>query len=197
MYNKLNPNRPLTNDIFNNILTVLDCKLSKVVIDDYNNRTYYATIYLETEKKHLILDSRPSDAIALALSNDVPIYVENKIMKKYSIDLDYNIYEKPPVEYEDEDEYDDEDMTDNDEGKIDLIENELLSDEIENDEIEMNEVDIDENDINDSNERYNPKNDMKIKMLKSRLKKAIEDERYEDAAFIRDQLDRLTNNSGE
>lgn len=72
--------RPMTHDLIRSILERLGATLEKVVIDDLLNGTFYAKLYLNTADEQLILDSRPSDAIALAVRCGVPIYVADRIM---------------------------------------------------------------------------------------------------------------------
>jgi len=72
--------RPLTHDLFINVLRDLGVRLVKVIIDRLESRTYYATMYLEWDGRTITVDSRPSDAIALALRENVMIYVDDELM---------------------------------------------------------------------------------------------------------------------
>ncbi|NPB03297.1 MAG: bifunctional nuclease family protein [Thermotogae bacterium] len=72
--------RPLTHDLFKNVLDVLNARIEKVVINDLVDGTYYARIILNHEGKTYSIDSRPSDAIALALRFKAPIYVSANVM---------------------------------------------------------------------------------------------------------------------
>ncbi len=74
--------RPLTHDLLYNILKVLHIKVEKVVVNDLRNDTYYATIYLLSGKERFEVDSRPSDAIALAVRAKSPIYVLPSVLEK-------------------------------------------------------------------------------------------------------------------
>ncbi|MFI5385877.1 MAG: bifunctional nuclease family protein [Fimbriimonadales bacterium] len=74
------PDRPLTHDLIRNILDRLDIRLDRVVIDDLWNGIYYAKLYLRGGKEEMEIDSRPSDAIALAVRFDAPIYVADGIL---------------------------------------------------------------------------------------------------------------------
>lgn len=78
----LRMSRPMTHDLFKNVLDSTDVKLTKVVLTDLRDNTYYAMLHLETEKKEVMVDSRPSDAIALALRSGSPIYVDEKVIEK-------------------------------------------------------------------------------------------------------------------
>lgn len=73
--------RPLTHDLMLSLLTTLHSRLLRVVISDVKDNTYYATLHIETgDKKEMTVDSRPSDAIALALRAGVPIYAAHKAL---------------------------------------------------------------------------------------------------------------------
>jgi bifunctional DNase/RNase len=72
--------RPLTHDLFKSVLNNIDCKVLRIEICDLIDDTFYARLVLENNGKKIEIDSRPSDAIALALRFAVPIYVEDKIM---------------------------------------------------------------------------------------------------------------------
>lgn len=79
---RLTPPRPLTHDLFLTLFGRLDVKLTRVVITDLRNDTYYATVYLAAGGKPMTLDARPSDAIALALRAKVPVLVEDRVFDK-------------------------------------------------------------------------------------------------------------------
>jgi hypothetical protein len=71
--------RPLTHDLFNNVFSLLEVKLSMVVINDVQEGTYFAELHLWHQDKEMVVDSRPSDAIALALRTETPIYLSDKV----------------------------------------------------------------------------------------------------------------------
>ncbi|HOV79503.1 MAG TPA: bifunctional nuclease family protein [Bacillota bacterium] len=71
--------RPLTHDLLKNMCDQLEAKLSMVVIDDIRDGTYYAELHMWHNDKKLVIDSRPSDAIALALRTETPIYLTEKV----------------------------------------------------------------------------------------------------------------------
>jgi len=75
---QMKPPRPLTHDLALSFLSTFHSRLRRVIISDLRDNTYYATLYLEADGKELTLDSRPSDAIALALRAGVPIYANDK-----------------------------------------------------------------------------------------------------------------------
>ncbi len=132
-YNKLKTPRPLTHDLLKNILTLLDCKISKVVVNDLIDNTFYAKIFLESKSEKFQVDSRPSDAIALALRFEIPIYVEEKVMEVGAV-------------------------------------------KVKSDEEEM--------------EKAPPKTQLEV--LQDQLQSAVAEERYEEAARIRDEIKRIS-----
>ncbi|HEY8497288.1 MAG: bifunctional nuclease family protein [Bacillota bacterium] len=73
------PQRPMTHDLLKNVLDLLGAKVERVVISDLKEEVYYARIQIRTEKGLLDVDARPSDAIALALRADAPIYVSEEV----------------------------------------------------------------------------------------------------------------------
>jgi len=80
--------RPMTHDLIKNMLSSLDVKVEKVTVTDLHDNTFFAHIILKQGGKEIDLDSRPSDAIALALRTKAPIFVEKKVIdKSRKIDL--------------------------------------------------------------------------------------------------------------
>ena len=76
------PPRPLTHDLFLTLFGRLKVAVSRVVITDLRNNTYYATLHLTVDGAPLELDSRPSDAIALALRAKAPVFAEDRVFEK-------------------------------------------------------------------------------------------------------------------
>ena len=128
-YNKQQFPRPLSHDLFKNILNTLDCKVLKIHVTDLIDGTFYARIYIKDGEKELDIDSRPSDAIALALRFSAPIFVHQDVLQTAAVSMNQN-KDKEKIEK-----------------PLDPIEK-----------------------------------------LQLELKKAVEEERYEDAAKIRDEL---------
>ncbi len=75
------PPRPLTHDLFKSVTETLGGVMEKIVITDIRESTFYAEIHLQQDGKTLAIDSRPSDAIALALRFNAPIYMEMKLVE--------------------------------------------------------------------------------------------------------------------
>jgi bifunctional DNase/RNase len=79
---KIAPPRPMTHDLLRNLIVELGLKVERVVVTALRDNTFFAVIELETnEGESMRLDSRPSDAIALALRADCPIYVDMEVIK--------------------------------------------------------------------------------------------------------------------
>jgi len=77
---QVKPPRPLTHDLALTFLSTFHSRLRRVIISDLKENTYYATLYLEADGKEVTLDSRPSDAIALALRAGAPIYANDRAL---------------------------------------------------------------------------------------------------------------------
>ncbi|MGH9351545.1 MAG: bifunctional nuclease family protein [Terriglobia bacterium] len=82
---KVSTPRPMTHDLLRNLLLGLEAHVAKVVVSDLRDDTFYALIWLERDGQTLTIDSRPSDALALALRVDCPIYVEDEVLKNSKV----------------------------------------------------------------------------------------------------------------
>jgi bifunctional DNase/RNase len=78
---KVTTPRPMTHDLIKNVLTGLDTQVHKVVVTELREDTFYAVIWLDRGGQVISIDSRPSDALALALRVDCPIFVEDEVLK--------------------------------------------------------------------------------------------------------------------
>lgn len=78
--------RPLTHDLIRNLMDILKVKVTRIVVTEILDNTYYAFIYLTDGKKDIPIDSRPSDAVAVALRTSAPIFVEDGILEKRNTD---------------------------------------------------------------------------------------------------------------
>lgn len=74
--------RPMTHDLLKNILEMINIKVVKIEVCDLRNNTYYALIHISHNGKELKIDARPSDALALSLRVDAPIYVAEEVIEK-------------------------------------------------------------------------------------------------------------------
>jgi len=133
--------RPLTHDLFKNVLSDVGCTITRVNITDLKDGTFYARIVLQDSRmgNELEIDSRPSDAMALAVRYNAPIFVHQDVLVQASVDLD--------------------------------------QDEVRN--ADNSSAEIEE-------ETLDP-----IVKLKNELAEAVVSEKYEEAAKIRDELQRL------
>lgn len=77
--------RPLTHDLLRSIIQEMGATISHVLVSDLRDETFYGRIVLELNGRHLKIDSRPSDALALAVRANVPVYVEDSVMVKAGI----------------------------------------------------------------------------------------------------------------
>jgi hypothetical protein len=80
--------RPLTHDLLRTIIDSLGATVAYILVNDLANDTFFARIALDVDGKSLEIDSRPSDAIALAVRAQVPIYAEESVLEKAGVRLD-------------------------------------------------------------------------------------------------------------
>ncbi len=130
----IKPPRPITHDLALNLISTLESKIERVVVTELKNNTYYALVHVRRKAQLYEVDSRPSDAIALAVRQNIPIFVEEDVMEKGA----------------------------------------YTADEIQN--VEEGQVDLKEN---------------RVDRLKKELKEAVDNEDYEKAAKIRDEIKRI------
>ncbi|MBM3305376.1 MAG: bifunctional nuclease family protein [Candidatus Aminicenantes bacterium] len=74
--------RPMTHDLLKSFLDKLEIAIEKIVVNDVRNNTFYALIHCRRAGQEMVVDSRPSDAIALALRMSSPIFVEEEVVRK-------------------------------------------------------------------------------------------------------------------
>jgi bifunctional DNase/RNase len=80
--------RPLTHDLLKNVIGELGAKLVSIVISDLIDEIFYARLILDVDGRHVEIDSRPSDAIALAVRAKTPIYVEESVLERAGVTLE-------------------------------------------------------------------------------------------------------------
>ncbi|WPC38364.1 bifunctional nuclease family protein [Brachyspira hyodysenteriae] len=169
--------RPLTHDIIYSIFQNCSIRLINVIIDNVHADTFFAKLVIEHNGKNIFIDSRPSDAIALSLKSKAPIFIEEHVIEKSGILLEENdnlmkVKEGIPFTYQ---------KFERDELKEKNAENIFVKKEPE----EINNADNQQSNINTNN---NKKNKEELQKL---LDQAVKEERYEDAAKYRDELDNL------
>ncbi|GAB4380907.1 MAG: bifunctional nuclease family protein [Calditrichia bacterium] len=130
----IKPPRPITHDLTLNLLVTLGAKIERIVVTELKNNTYYAVIHLRRKIKLFEVDSRPSDAIALAVRENAPIFVEEEVFEKGA----YTAEEIKEVETE----------------RVDTMES-------------------------------------RLEKLRNQLQEAVDNEDYEKAAKIRDEIKKL------
>jgi uncharacterized protein len=82
---KVTTPRPMTHDLIKNLLFGLETRVNKVGVTELRDDTFYALIWLEKAGQVISIDSRPSDALALALRADCPIYVDEEVLKNSKV----------------------------------------------------------------------------------------------------------------
>lgn len=141
-FNKIRSPRPLIMDLFHNIMNLMGVQVTRILISDLIDKTFYGKIYLEDSKGgQYKVDARSSDAIILALRFNAPIYIRKQIVEEAGI----------------------------------LIKKESPQPKKEN--------------------AKNPRAKTRIQALEDDLKKALEEERYEEAARLRDEIKRIRGES--
>lgn len=96
----VNVPRPLTHDLLHSMIDALGASVSSIVINDLKSDTFYAKIVLAVDGGQMEVDSRPSDAMALAVRAEVPIYAEETVLEKAGILLDKETGKPIPIERE-------------------------------------------------------------------------------------------------
>jgi len=127
--------RPLTHDLFKNVLDCLECRLKRVVISDLQESTFYAVLVIERDGIETEVDARPSDAVALGMRCGAPLYVTEKVMNSSGVLLETK-----------------------------------------------------EGPVKEPPAKDNAARGTILEQLKAKMEKAVKEERYEDAAKLRDQI---------
>ncbi|MEI0604890.1 bifunctional nuclease family protein [Brachyspira alvinipulli] len=173
--------RPLTHDIVNSIFQNCNIRLINVIIDNVHIDTFFSKLVIEHNGKNIFIDSRPSDAIALSLKSKAPIFIEEHVIEKAGIILENNdglmkVKDSIPFTYQ---RFDREEIKENNEETF-ILQNDKT----------INEDNMENNDSSDTSavKENNKKNKEELQKL---LDQAVKEERYEDAAKYRDELDNL------
>lgn len=98
--------RPLTHDLVADIIARLDAEIAKVQVDDLRDGTFIATVFLITPTEVLEIDARPSDAIALAVKDEITIYVADHVFEEAGL-TDEHLRQLPPADPGDPDDFHD------------------------------------------------------------------------------------------
>ena len=151
---EISPPRPLTHDLFKNFADRFDIVVKQVIIHKLVDGVFYSSLICERDKIEEIIDARTSDAIALALRFQAPIFTYKNILDKAGIYLKVN----PKKEDE------------NDENQDSILMDELVANELE---------------PNEPRENYKGKT---LEELQTLLEEAVNNEDYEKAAHVRDEI---------
>jgi bifunctional DNase/RNase len=113
---KTAPQRPMTHDLLRNLITQIGATVDRIVVTDLIENTFYAVIEMTVDGRRMLLDSRPSDAIALALRVDCPIFVNEEVIANSRSAIDGAQIE---VVTEEDEEFEDEEFDEIDEDELD------------------------------------------------------------------------------
>lgn len=80
--------RPMTHDLVTDMLTQLDAKVVRICVTDLRDNTFYASITIQQDGSEIEIDSRPSDAIALAVRADAPIFADDRVIEESAIEFE-------------------------------------------------------------------------------------------------------------
>jgi bifunctional DNase/RNase len=92
-----NTPRPMTHDLLNDMLTELEVACSKVSVTELKENTFYASITLRVDGKEVDVDSRPSDALALAVRTSAPIYAAEEVIAESAIEFEHEVEDQEEV----------------------------------------------------------------------------------------------------
>ncbi len=145
--NKIEIPRPLTHDLLKNILDRLECRLQRIEVCDLREGTFYARLIMDTGDGEVAMDSRPSDAIALALRVGARIFIDESVMERAGRIFEDEDTEQPIAE------------------------------------VPLGETPADAESMTGAKPALTP-----LEILERDLDKAVADERYEDAARLRDEI---------
>ena len=155
--------RPLTHDLINSIFQKCNIRLVNIIIDNVHLDTYYSKLVIEHNGKNEFVDARPSDAIALALRFQVSIFVEEHVIEKAGMIIEDNGSKELEM-------------------KSGIPYNYQVFDKEANSENKRSDI------------KLNNENGVKTKEeIQKLLEQAVKEERYEDAAKYRDELNNLNN----
>jgi uncharacterized protein len=81
--------RPMTHDLFTDMLSQIDAKVIRIAVTELRENTFYAQITISIDGSEIEVDSRPSDAIALAVRSDAPIYAAESVIEESAIEFEH------------------------------------------------------------------------------------------------------------
>ena len=89
--------RPMTHDLLNDLLEQLDAKCERVSVTELRDNTFYASITISVNGSEIEIDSRPSDAIALAVRSQAPIFAAEEVIEESSIEFEHEVEDQEEV----------------------------------------------------------------------------------------------------
>jgi len=89
--------RPMTHDLLNDVIEQVDAKCERVAVTELRDNTFYASITLSVNGHEIEIDSRPSDAIALAVRCQAPIYAADEVIEESSIEFEHEVEDQEEV----------------------------------------------------------------------------------------------------
>lgn len=89
--------RPMTHDLMNQILGELSTQVAKITVTELRDNTFYALITLRADGSEIEVDSRPSDAIALAVRSNAPIFADDKVIEESAIEFEHEVEDTEEV----------------------------------------------------------------------------------------------------
>lgn len=191
--------RPLTHDLLNNILLGFGIEVVEVLIHSYQDNIFYSKLILKNKDEILEMDSRTSDAVAVAIRANVPIYTYGNILDQTSL-----ILSDDPIELdEEEDDINSEELESQLQELMDQIVPKLEND-VEDKTYEVEDL-FSEEETKSPISKEEPNTDLKLEFfdddqnlfsseeLNALMNKAIQDENYEEAARLRDLIEKKNN----
>jgi bifunctional DNase/RNase len=97
---KLSPQRPMTHDLLKNVIAQIGGVVRRIIVTELRENTFYAVIEIMINGQLVLIDSRPSDAIALALRTDCPIFIREEVLEASSSNIGAGIQEEEGFEEE-------------------------------------------------------------------------------------------------
>lgn len=99
---KMASHRPMTHDLLRNVIRQMGGEITRVVVTDLRDSTFFAVIEIVAQGETVLIDARPSDAIALALRADCPIYVKESVLESSRVDGIGQVVDEDDLDFEDE-----------------------------------------------------------------------------------------------
>ena len=89
--------RPMTHDLFSDMLAELNAEIARITVTELRENTFYAQITLKAAASEIEIDSRPSDALALAVRSDAPIFAADKVIEESGIEFEHEVEDQEEV----------------------------------------------------------------------------------------------------